>query len=222
MTRLVLFDCDGTLVDSLHVIVGAMQAAWRQTGLAPPDAAAIRATVGLSPHQAIAALGGDAALADSLIAVYRAHYLDLQQRPEGVQPLYPGIRAALQDLAQAGHLLGVATGKSRRGLTALLRRHDIDELFVTLQTADDAPSKPHPGMVERALAETGFRAEAAIMVGDTTFDMEMARAAGVEAVGVAWGYHDRDRLLASGARCVVESAADLVPAIGPGLRQGQQ
>jgi len=175
VTRLALFDCDGTLVDSQHFIVAAMQAAWDGMGLAPPTDTSIRQTVGLSPHQAMAVFGAATEQVDPLVRAYRSHFLARAQQPETVQPLFPGIREVLEALSARGWLLGVATGKSRRGLGLLLARHGIDHHFVTLQTADDAPSKPHPGMVERALAETGCEARATTVIGDTGFDMEMAR-----------------------------------------------
>ena len=124
-------------------------------------------------------------------------------------PLFAGMRELLHRLHGAGWLLGVATGKSDRGLTACLAGHEISDLFVTLQTADRHPSKPHPAMLEAALFEAGVTAEAAVMIGDTSFDMEMAAAAGVRAIGVDWGYHAPEELLATGATGVASDMAAL-------------
>ena len=131
--------------------------------------------------------------------------------PEGrlSEPLFEGMRDLLHRLHGDGWLLGVATGKSDRGLTSCLAGHAISELFVTLQTADRHPSKPHPAMLEAALFEAGVTAGAAVMIGDTSFDMEMASAAGVHAIGVDWGYHAPEELLASGAAAVASDMAGL-------------
>ncbi|MEO0991793.1 MAG: HAD-IA family hydrolase, partial [Pseudomonadota bacterium] len=113
--------------------------------------------------------------------------------------------------ARSGWLSGIATGKSARGLKEVLAVHGIEGHFVTRQTADHHPSKPHPAMLEAALAEASVSPENAVMVGDTSFDMEMARSAGVRAIGVSWGYHTSDQLIASGAASVLKRFEDLVP-----------
>jgi phosphoglycolate phosphatase len=123
------------------------------------------------------------------------------------------VAAALEALDSAGCLLGIATGKARRGLLATLERHGLGSRFVTLQTADSNPGKPHPAMLLRAMAETGADPDRTVLVGDTSYDMEMARRAGARAVGVAWGYHDRRELEAAGADRIVERCEELADCV---------
>ncbi|MDR3517327.1 MAG: HAD-IA family hydrolase [Azospirillaceae bacterium] len=215
---LALFDCDGTLVDSQHAIVAAMTAAWRCHGLADPDPAAVRRIVGLSLLAAVAALLPQGMPRDHerLAELYKEAFRDQRRLGTQEEPLYPGAVAALDALAAAGVWLGVATGKGRRGLMPLLEHHALTDRFVTLQTADDGPGKPHPDMIHRAQAVTGVDADRVVMIGDTSFDMLMAVAAGVGAVGVAWGYHDVAELTAAGADHIVDDFA-AVPATVLGL-----
>ncbi|MGH1353821.1 MAG: HAD-IA family hydrolase [Thalassovita sp.] len=214
--RLIIFDVDGTLVDSQGDIVASMTAAFQGEGLTVPARAAILSIVGLSLEVAIPMLArglSDATYA-RLVDGYKSAYMQLRasQGTQHSSPLYPGIRSVLDELnAVPEFLLGVATGKSRRGLDALLSGHQMTGLFLTQQVADHHPSKPHPAMLEAALAETGVAAEHAVMIGDTEFDMAMARAAGVRAIGVSWGYHTVDRLDA--ADKLVHSVPDLPGAI---------
>ena len=211
MTRLVVFDCDGTLVDSQAAICRSMEAAFAAAGLPPPDRNAVRRIVGLSLPEALRQLAPDAPdeRRSHALEAYKASFR--AARSEGVldEPLYPGVEALLRRLHAAGHTLGVATGKSDRGLAACLTRHGVRALFTTLQTADRHPSKPHPAMLEAALFEAGAAPRDAVMVGDTVFDVAMAQAAGVRAVGVAWGYHEPAELLAAGAVGVAQSAEEL-------------
>jgi phosphoglycolate phosphatase len=213
--RLVIFDCDGTLVDSQHVIVDAMQAAFDAHGLTPPAPHDIRRAVGLSLPQAMAMLLPSAEEADHDHLAERYKQAFIEQRAAGMvhPPLYPGADNAVRRLAAAGHVLGVATGKSRRGLDLTLEHFTLGEFFSTLQTADDAPSKPHPAMVEQAIAETGATPETTVLIGDTTFDIEMACAAGAAAIGVEWGYHDTEDLLAAGAATVVANFEEIDAAV---------
>jgi phosphoglycolate phosphatase len=213
--RLVVFDCDGTLVDSQHIICSAMISAFSTAGLVPPDPLKIRRVVGLSLVEAVAALIPDSG-EDMHIQVadfYKTAFRGLVEREQANEPLYPGVLEALQSLADAGYVMGVATGKGRRGLLRVLERHDLGDYFITLQTADDAPGKPHPQMVLQAMAEAGSRPEDTIVVGDTSFDMAMARAAKTAAVGVSWGYHERGELLAHGAKEVIGSYHELFPLV---------
>ncbi len=216
MSRLVVFDCDGTLVDSQHVIVDAMRAAFRANGLDEPLGEAVRRVVGLSLEYAVAALLPEAGPATwaAVAESYRRAWRELRTMPGFREPLYPGARELLLGLDGGGYLLGVATGKGRRGLEEVLMRHGLRALFVTLQTADDNPSKPHPAMLERAMAETGSRPAETVFVGDTTFDADMAGSAGVRFVGVAWGYHPPEELARAGAGRVLESFAELPPLLG--------
>jgi phosphoglycolate phosphatase len=214
--RLVIFDCDGTLVDSQHIIVEAMTRALAGEGLAVPGRAAILGVVGLSLEVAIARLmPGEAESRVRRVAEgYRAAFGVLRADPAHYEPLYPGIAESLAALGGRDDIvLGIATGKSRRGVDRLLCRFGLERHFLTIQTADDHPSKPHPAMIRAALAEAEVAPAAAVMVGDTTFDMEMARRAGVGAIGVAWGYHPVAELARAGAGLIVARGADLLAAI---------
>ncbi len=222
MIRLVVFDCDGTLVDSQHTIIEGMRRAFEASGLTAPRAAAVRRTVGLSLGEAVAALHPEGGAADRamLERKLRTVFAEIRRRPDRQPALFPGAAETIETLDEAGDLLGVATGMSRRGLHDTLDRFGLRDRFVTLQTADDAPSKPHPGMLHRAMAEAGATARATVFVGDTTFDMAMAVNAGVVPIGVGWGYHGVDELRMAGARLVVDSFAGLVDAIAE-LRPGE-
>lgn len=216
--RLVIFDVDGTLVDSQGHILAAMETAFAACGRAAPDRAAVLSIVGLSLPHAMAQLAPDTddAGTERLVGAYRQAFSDLRQSgdPRAMSPLYPGARATLQALhARDEILIGLATGKSRRGVDAMLEAHDLQGMFVTRQVADDHPSKPHPSMVMTALAETGVAAADAVVIGDTTYDMEMARQAGVPGIGVGWGYHPPQALLHSGAMTVLEEYAGLLPVL---------
>lgn len=212
MLSLILFDVDGTLVDSQAHIVGAMESAFGHLGLPAPTRADILGIVGLSLPQAIAVLAPDAPNA-ALVEAYKAAYMTLRSShgEQAASPLYDGVQAVLQELVQADTtLMGVATGKSRRGLDHVVDTHDLARFFVTQQCADDHPSKPHPSMALRAMYEAG--ADQGVMIGDTSYDMEMGRAAGLRTLGVAWGYHSEERL-ASQADLVIGTPADIPAAI---------
>jgi phosphoglycolate phosphatase len=207
--RLAVFDCDGTLVDGQANIVRAMDAAFALSGLVPPSPAATRAIVGLSLPQAMQVLrpGADH---DRLTDDFKMVYQQLR-RDGGLddEPLFDGVAAAIDALIAAGWTLGVATGKSDRGLAHVLARHDLADRFATLQTADRHPSKPDPAMLYAAMAAAGVTPVDTVMIGDTSYDMAMARAAGVRAIGVAWGYHTADELVAAGADAVADHAREL-------------
>jgi phosphoglycolate phosphatase len=211
--RLVIFDVDGTLVDSQAFILAAMRRAFAAVGLPAPADAATLSIVGLSLPEAMEVLlpGIAPPERDGLVQHYKDSFLAIRHETggEAQSPFYPGAREALNRLDTAGWLLSIATGKARRGLDHMLDSHGLRRLFVGTQTADDAPSKPHPGMVLNCLAATGTQAHRAVVVGDTEFDMAMARAAGARAVGVGWGYHGPDRLLGGGAELIVEDFAGL-------------
>ena len=211
MTRLAVFDCDGTLVDGQAAICATMEEAFAAAGLPAPARPQIRRIVGLSLPQAMRQLAPDASESEHerLVDSYKTRFRARRSSGALDEPLFEGMAELILRLAQDGWLLGVATGKSHRGLTACLTHHGLLDSFVTLQTADHHPSKPHPAMLEQALIEAGARADRAVMVGDTTFDMEMARAAGVRAIGVAWGYHEADELVAAGAANVAHDMPDL-------------
>lgn len=197
--RLILFDVDGTLVDSQAHIVAAMTRAFEGIGMPAPDRAQTLSIVGLSLPNAVAQLAPDGAPQDhaALIAGYKDAYVQIRSEQGSAQssPFYPHARMVLDQLAAVDHyLLGIATGKSRRGLDALIAGHGLERMFLTQQVADFHPSKPHPAMIEAALSEVAVAPSQAVMIGDTTFDMEMARAAGVAAIAVDWGYHDTEKL----------------------------
>lgn len=208
--RLILFDCDGTLVDSQHMIVAAMDRAFAANNLTPPPRHETLAIVGRSLYEAMADLTDGEGPLDDLVAAYKASFFELRADPAFHEPLYDGAETCLRALARRDDvLLGVATGKSRRGLDAVLTLHGLTDMFVTLQTSDHVPSKPHPAMVEKALAETGASAAGAVMIGDTSHDMRMAQNAGIVGLGVSWGYHPVDELQAHGAQHIFDDYAAL-------------
>lgn len=209
--RLAVFDCDGTLSDGQAAICAAMAQAFAESGLAAPDPHQVRRIVGLSLPGAIARLAPDhpPETHAQVVAAYKQAFFAARQRGLVHEPLFDGIAALLARLRGDGWALGVATGKSDRGLTGCLTTHGVIDLFVTLQTADRHPSKPHPSMLETAMAEAGAAPADTVMIGDTVYDIEMARSAGTRAIGVAWGYHAPHELLAAGAEAVAETPAHL-------------
>ena len=213
--RLIVFDFDGTLVDSLQNIVTAFSRAFEDQGFPAPGSDAIRRIVGLRLETAAAQLlpnSEDMDTAERIADAYRAASRDLHARNLVEEPLYPGVRETLALLNRPDVCLGIATGKSRRGLIGSLERHGLSELFVTLQTSDDGPGKPHPEILHRAMSEVGAEPDETVVIGDTSYDMKMAVNAGARALGVAWGYHGAEELRASGAAHIVESFTDL-PAV---------
>lgn len=209
---LVVFDCDGTLVDSQRFIVDCMTAAFAAEGMETPSSDAIRRIVGLTLVHAVDRLlgGGDLVLAERLAEGYRSQFLRRRMAGDTDEPLFPGALDLLDELAARGVTMGVATGKTMRGLKHILEQHRIAHHFVTLQTADLHPSKPHPAMIEAAMRETGADAARTMMVGDTSFDIEMAVAAGVLPVGVSWGNHPAVELKAVGAAHVLDRFDELI------------
>lgn len=209
--RLAVFDCDGTLVDGQADICAAMDLAFATAGLAAPDHHLVRRIVGLSLPVAIRELAPAATPEQSHAATeaYKSAFRAARSEGRLAEPLFDGIVPLLHHLRQSGWTLGVATGKSDRGLASCLATHGIADLFETLQTADRHPSKPHPAMLEAALDEVLAAPEDSVMIGDTHYDIAMARAAGVRAIGVAWGYHTAEELLAAGADVVAETPAQL-------------
>jgi phosphoglycolate phosphatase len=215
--KLVLFDCDGTLVDSQHMIVSAMDSAFQRQGIAPPPRLQTLSVVGLSLSVAVRRLlpqSADAALIESLAEDYKTAFGELRSDPANTEPMYPGMRDLVLDLAARDNtVLGVATGKSARGVAMVLAREQLGHAFRTVQTADSHPSKPDPSMIFEAMADTGAAPDDTILIGDTTFDVEMAVAAGVDVIGVSWGYHPVDELKAAGAGQVISTAAELREAL---------
>lgn len=209
--RCAVFDCDGTLVDGQAAVCDSMEAAFAEAGLPSPDRNAVRRIVGLSLPQAVLHLAPDAQREQSLAVVeaYKAHFRATREGGLLREALYDGIRETLAALHKAGWTLAVATGKSDRGLAATLATNELAHLFSSLQTADRHPSKPHPAMLEAALVECDAAPADSVMIGDTSFDIDMATSAGVRAIGVAWGYHEPDELLRAGAVAVAETPAHL-------------
>jgi phosphoglycolate phosphatase len=212
VNRLAVFDCDGTLVDSGAPIYAALKTCLEQNGIPVPPPSVSRRVIGLSLTEAMAALlpkeSGDrhAQLADD----YRRAFTDLRASGDVEEPLFDGVLDLLDALEGDGWLLAVATGKSVRGLKHCLDRHDIHARFVSLQTADRHPSKPHPSMVEQAIADAGASAQTTIVVGDTSFDMAMAANAGAVGMGAGWGYHEPQELIEAGAIAVAEAPLDVL------------
>jgi phosphoglycolate phosphatase len=209
--RLAVFDCDGTLVDGQASVCAAMEQGFAAAGLPAPTRSDVRRIVGLSLPVAIRRLV-PAAQDDQIahaVEAYKQAFFAARQQGLVHEPMFDGVGQLLGTLHRSGWRLGVATGKSDRGLKTVLATHGLTDLFCTLQTADRHPSKPHPAMLEAALAEALAGREHAVMIGDTAYDIEMARSAGVRAIGVGWGYHAVDELLAAGAEAVAESAAQL-------------
>jgi phosphoglycolate phosphatase len=209
--RLAVFDCDGTLSDGQAAICAAMAEGFADAGLAAPDPHAVRRIVGLSLPTAIARLAPHETPEAHMrvVQAYKQAFFAARERGAVHEPLFEGVAALLASLHRSGWTLGVATGKSDRGLHGCLRMHGIFDLFVTLQTADRHPSKPHPSMLETAMAEAGALPADTVMIGDTAYDIEMAVAAGTRAIGVAWGYHTPAELLAAGAEAVAETPEQL-------------
>jgi phosphoglycolate phosphatase len=210
--RLAIFDCDGTLVDSQANICRAMEDCFVAAKLVPPAAEATRRVVGLSLVEAMRSLHPEADddFHRELADLYRQAFARLRQQGLVEDPLFEGVAELVRALDAEGWLLGIATGKSDRGLLHCLERHGLRGHFTTLQTADRHPSKPHPSMIEAAMAEAGAAPAHTMMIGDTSFDMMMASAAGVTAVGVAWGYHDHEELSAAGADLVAHHPRDIL------------
>jgi phosphoglycolate phosphatase len=215
VNRLAIFDCDGTLVDSGAPIYAALRASLERNGIPVPSPAISRKVIGLSLTEAMAALLPDESaerhmqLADD----YRRAFKDLRAAGEVEEPLFDGILDLLDALEADGWLLAVATGKSDRGLAHCLERHGIHARFVSLQTADRHPSKPHPSMVGEAIADAGASPQTTIVIGDTSFDMAMAANAGAVGIGAGWGYHEPQELIEAGAVGVAETPLDVLALI---------
>ncbi len=206
MTQLIVFDCDGTLVDSQAVIVACAQDAFAAVGLVAPSPERIRHIVGLSLEPAMRVLLGreDPALGRRIAEAYRAAFFARRAMPDHDEPLFPGVVETLDALKARGAVMGVATGKTMRGLKQILEKHDLAAYFVTLQTSDLHPSKPHPAMLEAAMREAGFTPDVTWIIGDTTYDIQMGRFAGCRSIGVAYGNHPAETLTKAGAAHIVE------------------
>lgn len=212
VNRLAIFDCDGTLVDSQVNICLAMEDCFARAGLEAPARERTRRVVGLSLVEAMQAMLPEAepAFHVTLAEDYKQAFHRLRGQGLVDEPLYEGIGDLIDTLESEGWMLGVATGKSDRGLHLCLDHHGLKPRFVTLQTADRHPSKPHPSMIDRAMADAGASPATTLMIGDTSFDMAMARAAEVTAIGVTWGYHGARELLDAGAHHIAAHPLDII------------
>lgn len=212
--KLVIFDVDGTLVDSQNIIVASQHAAFAAFGLEPPSRELSLSIVGLSLAEAFIVLAGPHAPIEGLVTAYKDAFGVLRTDPALAEPLFPGAEECLAGLERRDDvLLGIATGKTRRGVSHLLDRHQWHTRFATIQTADGAPSKPHPAMILQAMEEVGAAPEDTVMIGDSSYDMAMARAAGVLPIGVSWGFQPVAALTEAGADCIVDSYEDLAPVL---------
>ena len=211
MIRCAIFDCDGTLVDSGGTIHHALGLAFAEHGLELPPRRQAQRVIGLSLVEAMAALAPthDDALHRRMADTYKDAFVTLRGQAQVEEPLYDGILPLLDALEADGWVLAVATGKSDRGLRHCLTAHGLHARFLSLQTADRHPSKPHPSMTLQALADCGAPADHAVVIGDTGWDMGMAKAAGCHAIGVLWGYHDEEELTAAGADALAAAPVDV-------------
>ena len=209
MNRLAIFDCDGTLVDSGATIHRALRATFEMHGLDCPPPSISRKVIGLSLFEAMTRLA-PAADHEALTRTYKEAFFAMRAGGHVEEPLFDGILPLLDAMEGEGWLLAVATGKSDRGLKHCLESHGIHARFVSLQTADRHPSKPHPGMALAAIADAGASPESSVVIGDTSFDIGMALAAGAGAIGAGWGYHEPEELAAAGAHGVAEDPAEVM------------
>lgn len=217
--RLIIFDMDGTLVDTVGLIVETMTDAFTSAGETPPDELAIRGISGITLPEAIGMLapGFDEKRHGAVVDSYRRHYRGRAGLER--EPLFKGAVEAIDRLrVQPGTILAIATGKGYQSATALLEAHGIRPHFHSVQTPSHNRGKPDPEMVHTAMAQAGATKAETVMIGDTVHDMRMARAAGVAAIGVAWGYHERDDLRKAGADVVIETFDDLDHTIDKLLR----
>ena len=214
--NLVLFDCDGTLVDSAHIIHNCMEKTFLEAGFEAPQVHQTKSIIGLTLDVAIARILGRAVDMQVLkmAARYKDHNQELRQNGPFHEPFFDGIWDVLDDLrARDEILIGIVTGKSRRGLNTLIDKHDLNDAIIASRTADECPSKPHPAMVLECCEQTGVRPEQTVVIGDAIYDIEMARSAGATAIGVSWGYGDTASLEGAGAHEVLHEPAAILPLI---------
>ena len=214
---LVVFDCDGTLVDSAHNVIACMRVAFDAAGLPMPTDLDIRRSIGLNPDIAIRHLTAvpltDIQL-EKIVTGYKQAFFQRRQQTDHHEPLFDGVREVLDHLASRNIAMAVATGKSMRGVNAVIEQHGLDGYFSSLQTPDHNPGKPHPQMLEKAMMAAGTLPEHTFMIGDTSFDMMLAKNAGCRGIGVTWGYHDEAELRESGAEKLIDRFGELPKIVG--------
>lgn len=212
MIRCAVFDCDGTLVDSGGTIHRALGLAFADHGLDPPPRHQAQKVIGLSLVEAMEQLAPDleAERHRRLAQTYKDAFVTLRGEQQVEEPLFDGILPLLDAFEERGWILAVATGKSDRGLRNCLEAHGLHHRFLSLQTADRHPSKPHPSMTLTAMADCGAEPAQTVVIGDTGWDMGMARAAGAYAIGALWGYHDADELTAAGAHVLASAPSKVL------------
>ena len=212
--KLVLFDCDGTLVDSVGLMHEVMTRTFRHFGHRLPEIAETKAIIGLTLDIAIARMQGKFevdAEATAMMAYYKTIFVDVRSEPGFQEPLFDGIAEVVATMAlQDDLLIGAVTGKSRRGLDHILESHGLTHHFIVSRTADECPSKPNPAMVYECCDETGMSPRNTIVIGDAIYDMQMGKAAGATAIGVSWGYASRPELVRAGADVIVDHPFDLL------------
>ena len=210
-----MFDVDGTLVDSRATIYEAAQSAFRDLGLPEPAYDEVRQIVGLTLHEALGVIAPELPPQDldRLVLRFQAAFQRFHARPGFIEPLYDGAAELLDALRAGGWNIAMATGKSRRGVENVIRMHGWADLFDSTHCSDDGPGKPHPAMLEAAMAALAAPPERTVMIGDTAHDIAMAKAARARAQGVAWGFHTRDEIAAAGADHVAGTFAELHAAL---------
>lgn len=203
----IVFDWDGTVMDSTAVIAGSIQAACRDLGLNVPSDEAARHVIGLGLAQALQHAVPDApeAMYEPLADRYRHHFLAQDQ----TIPLFEGARETIAELHADGYWLGVATGKSRAGLERVLDASGLRSYFHATRTADQTFSKPHPAMLMELMDELAVSPDRTLMIGDTTHDLQLAQNAGVDVVAVAYGAHPPEQLLELQPLALVGDFAEL-------------
>lgn len=209
--KFAVFDVDGTLIDSAASIVSGVQACWSACGFPDPDPAAVRRTIGLPWEHGVRMLLPGCGEAE--FAAIRGYYEDVasgrRTRPPLTEVLFPGTLEALEEIAAAGALLGIVTSRNSRRLAQLLETHGLHDHFVCVKTVDHGPGKPDPYLLRQAMSDVGADRERTVMIGDTTYDIQMAANAGTTGVGVAWGVHEPAELRAAGASHIVEAFHEL-------------
>ena len=210
---LVVFDLDGTLIDSRAGLVIASRRAYAEADIAYPGEEALLATVGLLPEAMMARLLPDRSEAtrQCLADLFRVHSLTLRQEQPALEQPYPGVDQMLDTAMEAGYTLAIATGKKRQGTDHAIGSFGWQGCFASIQTAESGPGKPDPTLLYNAMADTGLGRDRAVMIGDSVFDMQMARAAGLTAIAVTWGYNPSDVLRDAGAQHIVGDVSAIAP-----------